>query len=261
MHSGEMAKSYINDPGYEVPKDKILVLPRLGLLEQENIPAFMNIVRSFKGRVKRDWFTKGFYHCLPLNIGNQYGFAIHSDFDFDATWRGNDPEGNVDIVFKNPNQQSVQFIENNFGNGIITISHTFGFKTPPGVNLMTIQPPNIYTPGVIAMTGIVETDQLRRDFTFNLKLTDPNRTVSYKKGDVLAAFIPVPRYFIDSFDLAPASEYFSPEILGNEFEDQLELHRQRNEEDATKPFYSGKKYLNGEHASGCPYADHQKKIR
>jgi hypothetical protein len=111
------------------------------------------------------------------------------------------------------------------------------------------------------MTGVVETDQLRRDFSFNLKMTDPGRTVSFKKGDVLAAFIPVPRYFIDSFDLAPASEHFDKDILANEFEDQMELNRQRNAEDLDKKFESGRKYFNGEHAFGCSYADHQKRIK
>jgi hypothetical protein len=254
-----MSKKYINDPGYEVPKDKILIVPRLGSLE-EDVSGCLKIVKSLKGKVKREWFGKAFYHCLPLNIGNQYGFVIHSDFDFDATWDGNDPYGNVKIVFKDPEYQGIQFIENNFGHGIVTISHTFGFKTPRGINLMTIQPPNFYTPGAVALTGVIETDQLRRDFTFNIKLTDPDRTVSYKKGDVLAAFIPIPRYFVDSFSLGLASEHFSAEILENEFLDQKELNRQRNEEDTNKPFESGKKYLKGEHAFGCPYLDHQKTI-
>ena len=111
------------------------------------------------------------------------------------------------------------------------------------------------------MTGVVEADQLRKDFTFNLKLTDPGRTVRFKKGDVLAAFIPIPRYFVDSFELAPASEHFSEELLANEFEDRIEFDRQRNSDDLGRKFESGKKYFNGEHAFGCKYADHQKRIK
>lgn len=257
-----MNKNYINDPGYEVPKDKILLVPHLGSLEEENVPAYLDIVKSLKGEIKRDWFSNYFYYCLPLNIGNQYGFSIHSNFDFDATWNGKSgSDGEVDVVIKETNHPRVQFIDGNFGHGIITVSHTFGFRTPIGVNLMTIQPPNMYISGVVTMTAVVETDQLRRDFSFNLKMTDPNRTVSFKKGDVLAAFIPVPRYFVDSFDLAPASDYFDAEVMANEFKDQMELNRQRNAEDLDKKFESGRKYFNGEHAFGCKYADHQKKIK
>jgi hypothetical protein len=262
MNGSTVSKHYINDPGYEVPENKILLIPHLGLLEEEDVPSYLDIVKSLKGEIKRDWFSNYFYYCLPLTIGNQYGFTIHSNFDFEATWNGETGlEGVVDIAIAGSNHDRVQFIDGNFGHGIITISHTFGFRTPPGVNLMTIQPPNIYIPGVVAMTGVVETDQLRRDFSFNLKMTDPGRTVSFKKGDVLAAFIPVPRYFIDSFDLAPASEHFDKDILANEFEDQMELNRQRNAEDLDKKFESGRKYFNGEHAFGCSYADHQKRIK
>ena len=256
-----MKKTYINDLGHEVPENKILLIPHLGLLHEENRDVFLNIVKPLKGKVKRDWFDKSFYHCLPLVIGNQYGFAIHAAYDFEATWDGNSgKDGRVTIVTENSEYLEAQIIEDNFGYGIITISHKFGFKTPPGINLMTIQPPNYYTPGIVAMTGVIETDQLRRDFSFNLKLTDPNRLVSFKRGDVLAAFIPIPRYFIDSFELGFASEHFSPEILNNEFSDQMELNRQRNDEDLEKSFNAGKKYFNGEHASGCPYTDHQKRI-
>jgi len=254
-------KKYINDPGEEVPEGKILLVPYLRLKEQEHIPDFMDIVRSLKGNIKRDWFSKNFYYCLPLNIGNQYGFTIHSRYDFEATWNGEmDAAGDIELVFGNKDQKQVQTIESHFGHGILTISHAFYFKTPPGVNLMTIQPPNLFIPGVVAMTGVVETDQLRRDFTFNLKLTDPNRTVSFKKGDALAAFIPIPRYYVDSFELAPASDYFSEQVLLNEFEDQAELVRQRNVDDLNKNNGVGRKYFNGEHASGCPYLDHQKKM-
>jgi hypothetical protein len=257
-----MSKNYINDPGYEVPDNKILIISHLpSIHKKQESDDFLNIVKPLKGKIKRDWFSKSFYNCLPLVIGNQYGFAIHADFDFEATWNGNPgPEGRVQIVIKDQNYSDSQFIEDNFGYGIITIFHPFGFKTPPGINLMTIQPPNYYTPGVVSMTAVIETDQLRRDFSFNLKLTDPNRTVSFKKGDVLAAFIPIPRYFVDGFDLAFASEHFDKETLHNEFEDQIELHRQRNNEDLDKILESGKKYFYGEHAFGCPYKDHQKRI-
>jgi hypothetical protein len=256
-----MKKIYINDFGHEVPQNKILLIPHIGLFDEEKRNVYLDIVKPLRGKVKRDWFDKSFYHCLPLVIGNQYGFTIHAAYDFQAIWDGNTgQDGRVEIVVEDSEYLGDQIIEDNFGYGIITISHKFAFKTPPGINLMTIQPPNHYTPGVVTMTGVIETDQLRRDFSFNLKLTDHNRLISFKRGDVLAAFIPTPRYFIDSFELGFASDHFSPEILNNEFNDQLELNRQRNDEDLQKRFDAGKKYFNGEHAFGCPYKDHQKRI-
>jgi hypothetical protein len=125
---------------------------------------------------------------------------------------------------------------------------------------MTIQPPNYGIPGTFAMTGVIEADNLRRDFTFNLKFTDPGRVVSVRKGDWVGAFIPVPRYFVDSFSISAGPELFPYEVLLNENNDGQELNRQRNEEDLERPHQSGRKYFNGEHAFGCPYPDHQKRV-
>jgi hypothetical protein len=253
------SENYINDVGFEVPENKIIIIPNSGT--SENMTGYAEVIKSLKGQIKRDWFNTHFYHCLPLNIGNQYGFTIHSMYDFDVTWDGRDgatTEGSLDLKFKDTDKSDVQEIQNMFDHGILTITHSFYLKTPPGVNLMTIQAPNMFTPGISVMTGVVESDQLRRTFTFNLKITDPNREISFKKGDVLAAFIPIPRYFVDKFDIAPASKYFSPELIANEHKHQAEFNRQRREEEELDTL--GRKYFNGVHAFGEPYSDHQKRL-
>ena len=245
---------YINDPGFEVPKDKILIIPF-----DEQSKEYLEIVESLKGNIKRDWLRPHAYYCLPLNIGNQYGFIIKAAFDFDVIWDGS--MGNSkDITVNTYKPLSIQSIHGGFAQGILTIQNRFQLKTPPGVNLMTIQPPNMFIPGMQAMTAVVETDQIRRDFTFNVKLTDPGRIVSVKKGDALAAFIPVPRYFVDKFELDDVNNYFSKEIIQNERTDSKELGRQRMNEDKEKAHNSGRKYFNGIHAFGEKFKDHQKRI-
>jgi hypothetical protein len=253
-------REYINDPGHEVPDNKILIIPFPSETEQDTL--YTEIIKPLKGEIKRDWFNSHFYYCLPLNIGNQYGFLVTSHYDFDATWNGKMGEsGDITIDIKNYNNHRVQIIESGFGNGILTIQNHFHLKTPPGINLMTIQPPNMFVPGTVAMTAVIETDQLRRDFTFNLKFTDPGRKISFKKGDPLGAFIPIPRYFVDNFQIEPASKYFDKDIITNEHLDGNELGRQRSHEDLEKPHMAGRKYFNGEHAFGEKYSDHQKKIK
>ena len=60
----------------KVPDDRILALPYddhyAGLQDEVFVP--------LRGRHKRDWFSKHAYLCLPLVIGNQYGFAVKSLF-------------------------------------------------------------------------------------------------------------------------------------------------------------------------------------
>jgi hypothetical protein len=251
-------KEYINGPGNLVPENKILIVNG----DPETDSNYSSVIEPLKGKVKRDWFDSHFYYCLPLNIGNQYGFIVTSAYDFEATWDGRmGSSGDVSIKTYSEDPYRIQTLSSNFGSGILTIQNHFHFKTPIGINLMTIQPPNMFIPGTVAMTGVVETDQLRRDFTFNLKFTDPGRTVVFKKGDPLGAFIPIPRYFVDNFEIDLASNYFSRELLRNEAGDVKEFTRQRETDDRLRPHESGRKYFNGEHAFGEKYLDHQKKIK
>jgi hypothetical protein len=166
----------------------------------------------------------------------------------------------IQINFLNNDNEDLQVIKGGFGQGIITIQNRFGFKTPPGINLMTIQPPNWFIPGTCAMTGVVETDQIRRDFTFNLKITVPNMLVSVKKGDALGAFIPIHRYFVDGFNLKIVSEIFDKDMHALEINEQATLGRERNTVDLAKPHQSGRRYFNGLHTDGTGYADHQKRV-
>ena len=254
----ETNRQYINDPGLEVPENTILVVP-------SNLNTDGNhryILESLKGNIKREWFNDHFYYCLPIAIGNQYGFIIKSTKTFDMTWDGSKDNPN-DIIFNmiEDDLYSGQHIISGFSNGVVTIQNNFALKTPPGVNLMTIQPPNMFLPGCVAMTGVIETDQIRRDFTFNIKITVPNMTIRVNKGDALGAFIPIPRYYVDQYTVASVSDIFSKELHENEILDATEFGRQRNSEDKAKPHESGRKYFKGQQAFGEDFPDHQRRMK
>jgi hypothetical protein len=253
-----MAGPYLNDPGHEVPENTILVVPHD--LGQDGF--YKDVIEPLKGKIQRDWFNEHFYYCLPINIGNQYGFVIKSTRDFSMTWDGSTRNSN-DIIFEFTESDSdeKQVIKSGFAEGVVTIQNKFSLKTPPGINLMTIQPPNMFIPGCVAMTGVIETDQIRRDFTFNIKITIPNYKINVKKGDALGAFIPIQRYFIDQFETKLITDVFNKTYHENELYDSNELNRQRNAEDKNKPHQSGRKYFNGFHAYGDKYVDHQKRVK
>lgn len=249
-----MGKKYINYNGNDVAENEIVIIP----FKVNGNPHSDEILEPLVGKIKRDWFTNHFYYCLPLNIGNQYGFLVKSLANFDVTWDGTDAEAK--ITFLDDTHLGKQNIDTHFGHGIITFQNLFSLKTAPGVNLMTIQPPNMFIPGCSIMTGVVEADQIRRDFTFNLKITVPNYKISIRRGDPIGAFIPIPRYFVDSFKLSTIYDSFDQESHEAEVSDFVEFGRQRNTDDKQKPHESGRKYFNGEHASGESFADHQKRI-
>ena len=250
-----MSGPHLNDPSYEVPNNAIVVVPHV----LENDGFYKEIIEPLKGNPKRDWFTPHFYYCLPLTIGNQYGFVIKSLIDFDAIWDGT--ENNPNIEFIDNTDSNKQIIQTGFGSGIITIQNRFALKTPIGINLITIQPPNMFIPGCVSMTGVIETDNIRRDFTFNLKITVPNLKISIRKGDPLGAFLPIPRNFVESFDIKLVQDIFPIGIHQNEISESNNLSMERNNSDKDKPHQSGRRYFSGTHISGEKYTNHQKNMK
>jgi hypothetical protein len=250
----------INDGINDVPDKTIAIFTNTKKynkeLTQERI---LDIVK--KPNKKRDWFSPHFYRCLPLTIGNQYGFTISSEFDITFEWNGKDGANSIFFQFdENKGDLSKLYnrIDSHFGHGIITINTPFTFRTPPGVNLMTINPPNYVIPNVTVMTGVIETDNLRRNFTFNLKIQIPNIRTTIPAGFPLAAFIPIPRYYSDSFNLDFAENLFNKKIIDEELKATDDARDYRENVEPTLKNGVGKHYMQGKDIYGNMFKDHQK---
>ena len=85
--------------GNNVPNNTIAVFtdPFVVNLESKERDRLFNVIE--KSPKKRDWFTPHFYKCLPLTIGNQYGFVIKSEFDFSFVWNGQDSPESIFFDF------------------------------------------------------------------------------------------------------------------------------------------------------------------
>jgi hypothetical protein len=241
----------------EVPENKIITISEREEYENSNDL----ILQSLRGELKREWFVKHAYFCLPLVIGNQMGFVIKSQKTFTVEWNGGDAPINTKVeILDQSEHPGHQHISSHFGMGTVTIQNRFTFRTPKGVNLMTINPPNHFIDGIHHMTGIIETDNLRRDFTFNLKVTRPNHKITINKGDYVGCVIPTPRYFIDGFDLERGENIFTTKQIQEERKAMADFGIERSQADRNKPHGNGRRYFNGEDVYGCPFPDHQKKI-
>jgi hypothetical protein len=243
----------INNPNSLVPDKAIAVVFNPGV----NKLQAMELMAPLRGELKRDWFTSHFYYCLPLTIGNQYGFVFKAERDFEAVWDGSSEPNGVTLYMAEAAR--MQTVSAHFGEGIVTIQNPWHFRTAPGVNLMTITPPNMPQHGIHHMTGVVETDNLRRDFTFNIKLTEPGARVSFKKGDPIGAFIPIQRYYVDDFNLVDAATIFTEEDIAEEWAVGTDFAIARQTVDMAKPHQAGRLYFKGEDSRGNKFPDHQKR--
>jgi len=240
-----------------VPENTIIAIP-----EHESYKdSVFQIVKPFKGNIKRSWFVDHAYWCLPLTVGNQYGFGIQSLRTFTILWNGGKGNHDVKVEFLDGNNTVHQSISSHFGMGTVTIQNRFTFRTPPNVNLMTINPPNYWIDGIQHMTGVIETDNLRRDFTFNLKVTRPNHLIQINKGDFIGCVLPIPRYFVDSFELKHADEVLTVQEIAEEQQAMRDFGIERSTLDRNKPHGNGRRYFHGEDVYGNKFPDHQKRVR
>jgi hypothetical protein len=233
---------------FRIAPDDILPEDRLGSI-------------IFKSPKKRDWFTPNFYRCLPLTIGNQYGFQISCEFDFGLNWDGTDNADAISFYFNKDLQELNNLfptLTSHFGNGIFTIMVPYVLRTPPGVNLMTINPTNSIVNNVTVMSGVVETDNLRHNFTFNIKVQEPNKVKYYPAGTPIAGFRPIPRYFADQFELKMAEDLFTQEDIKEELESVKDFTQYRTNIDPTLPNGVNRQYFNGKDIYGNMFLDHQK---
>ena len=234
----------------KVPDHRILALPYddhyAGLQDAVFLP--------LRGQHKRDWFSKHAYLGLPLVIGNQYGFAVKSLFHATFLWNGGPEPADTTITVHNTEEADafggLQLLASQFGLGIVTVQTAFALRTPPEVNLMTRQPPNVFIDGLQNLTGVVEADNLRRDFTFNLKITRPDHPIEIKVGDLLAAVMPIPRGFVERFEMIDAYEAVSPDTVALEQQTARDFGREREEVDAKNKRGVGRRYFKGEDVYG-----------
>jgi Family of unknown function (DUF6065) len=250
------------ESGPIVPDKTIVYFP---LIQDNNlIPFDLNNVnlflKSLNENHKRDWFNANFYKCLPLAIGNMQGFVFSLPYTFTVLWNGGNDIEDLSIKFHKDFKpyKNMNFIypSSEFGSGILTIHFPLTLKTPPGINLMTIAPPNFPTLGLSPMTGVIESDNIRFSFTLNIKIDLINTKITVLANSPLIGIIPIPRYFCDSFKLQNAYDIFNKNIVEEEIlvvKEHADSRIKQNQNNL-KP---DKIYYNGKDIKGNVFKDHQ----
>jgi hypothetical protein len=149
------------------------------------------------------------YRCLPLVIANQCGWVLRCPVGFSAFWYGGPAKEDIELRFDAPENRIVS----HFGNGVVTFTIPFLFRTPPGINLWVKGPANWVKDGVQALEGVVETDWLASTFTMNWKVTRVCEWVRFEKDEPFCMLVPVPRGLVET--LVPRVEPIqtNPELL------------------------------------------------
>ena len=145
---------------------------------------------------RRDWMdatpNKFAYRCLPLTIANQTGWMVYNPVGFTAVWDGNPGPGSVHFRYDTGADVWQQWINNQFGHGIVTWNTPFLFRTRPVESrLLIMGPANRFKHGAAPLTAVVESDWINASFTMNWKLTQAGYAVRFDVGEPLFQAVPL----------------------------------------------------------------------
>jgi hypothetical protein len=226
------------------------------------------------------------YRCLPLVIANQAGWWIPCPATFTAYWDGGLGKENLQITFETPTEkgtlsslfapivvsadtaspvvQGDARITSHFGNGVVTFSIPYLFRTPPGINLWVKGPTNYIKDGVQPLEGVVETDWLSATFTMNWKLTRPYNAVRFEHGEPICMIVPVPRGLAERLEPCYIPLDNNPEVA----RDYREWERSRSTFNADLARFSPdavkrgwqRDYMQGRTISGQEVEEHQTRL-
>jgi hypothetical protein len=241
----------MGEPSEPCPRCAVLEARVAELERQLKVPFTLQALRLLEGGwgagwalrpspVRRHWMSQHpyAYQCLPMVVANQWGWQVLCPADVRVIWNGMpDPEGlRVEV-----DPQWTAAVKSQFGQGIVTFSLPWLFRTPPGWDLYVKGPSNRWKPNCVPLEGVIETWWLNYTFTLNWKLVEPG-IVDFACGESLGQLVPVPHA---TFQDAQASE--SP-IGFVEPEAAAELLRWRAERRriAAEPVKTHKLYLKAE---------------
>jgi hypothetical protein len=192
-----------NDERPDAPRSQGLHLPLLEFKALRLLPFGWGAGWQLRpSPPRRYWMdqSKHAYHCLPLVIGNQWGWQILCPTDVSVTWDGSPSlEGlRVDVA-----PQYSAAVKSQFGWGIVTFTPPWLFRTPPGWDLYLKGPSNRWKTNCTALDGVIETWWLNYTFTINWKVIEPG-TVFFARGESLGQLVPVPHATFESADAVEA---------------------------------------------------------
>jgi hypothetical protein len=213
------------------------------------------------------------YRCLPMVIANQMGWWIANQIDLVLHWNGGQEPDDLKIDFDVAQKAfghlpAAECIHSNFGEGVVTFSIPYLFRTPAGTNLWVRGPANYPKDGIQPLEGIVETDWSHATFTMNWKVTRPNVPIHFAVGEPICQIVPIQRRFAENLqplvrDIKDDPALEASYLHWHDGRDRFihDLRRQAPNQPISIPSEAGQhQYLHGVQSEGSPFIDHQTKL-
>ncbi len=213
---------------------------------------------------KREWMDGtpgGFaYHCLPLSVANQAGWAIPCPVNFSAVWNGKPEPGSIAVRFAEDTPRWAPQINSQFGCGILTFAIPWLFRTSQGYGLLVRGATNYQKDNCVALDGLVETDWAPYTFTMNWRIMRRQTEVWFKKGDPICMLMPYPIAALDQFQTAIKPISADPALAADFAQFRNERTAQMEELRRTGSRSTQRHYTRGRMPDGTEVTAHRTKF-
>ncbi len=214
----------------------------------------------------RDWIDelpeRFAYRCLPLTMANQVGWELLNPVPFTARWNGKPGLDAIDIRFDG---EPSPLVGSHFGNGVLTFTLGYLFRTTKAHNLWVKGPPNRPKDGIAPLEGIIETDWAPFTFTMNWQITRRKHKVRFEADEPVCVVMPYPRHYARKFDARQLPLNSDAKLYQQYVDwrnDRLAFNEALKEEgsEARKQGWQ-RKYMTGRDMEDRVFAGHETKVR
>jgi hypothetical protein len=200
--------------------------------------------------------------CLPLLMANQSGWWVLNSHPIEVFWTGG----------WDPSCMRVRSLDNadrcpangHFGEGVLTFTLPYLFRTPAGYNLQVRGPANLPKDGIQALEGIVETDWSYATFTMNWKVTRPRTPIIFEKDEPICMIVPQKRRALEAFEPTVRDANSEPQFAQSFYRwwhsrtEFIEALSRPGSEELKEGWQ--KHYFQGVHLDGASAEEHQSKL-
>lgn len=139
------------------------------------------------------------YRCLPLAIGNVFGWEILSPCSFKMEWNGGPLQEDIKITPLDDSPHFSRLVVSHFSRGVVTFHTDYLFRTEKGYDLFVSGPFNHPKPNIMALTAIIETYWSPYTFTMNWLFTQAGE-VTFEKDEPFCHIFPIKHSYLEDVE-------------------------------------------------------------
>ena len=162
-------------------------------------------------KIKRDWMPSAVYNCMPLVLGNSFGYGVYFEEDISFIWDGD---------VRNPSRviKGEKFVGPDRGAGSVSFHTNLLFKTDENTSLLTMPVPNQPIKDATTLTTILSSSFFTQLLPIVWQLEKPNKEYFVPAGSYVGCILPISiSQFQDSNLNIHDHTYPFPDVHGSEY--------------------------------------------